>query len=169
MHLESFYFFGFEFRVIPFFRVVEICSRTSIPVKEMLVCPLGKEMALHFRIIAPRGHSITSHTWGLAQRPESKTPKYQSKNRNILKILKSYHLNILKVQSESSRLSIWDKLSFSLRIVPLIIHKNHFIYPLTIVHINIFENIFSQPKSQTPNNQASPPHIECPPGLLHSI
>ena len=49
MHLESFYFFGFEFwgilfsgfefRAILFFWVVEICSWTSIPVKEMLVCP----------------------------------------------------------------------------------------------------------------------------------
>ena len=49
LHLESFYFFGFEFwsilffgfefRVILFFWVVEICSRTSIPVKEMLLCP----------------------------------------------------------------------------------------------------------------------------------
>ena len=37
--LESFYFFGFEFSVILFFWVVEICSRTSIPVKEMPVCP----------------------------------------------------------------------------------------------------------------------------------
>ena len=51
MHLESFYFlglnfgtfyfFGFEFRVVLFFWVVEICSRTSIPVEEMLVCPPG--------------------------------------------------------------------------------------------------------------------------------
>ena len=49
LHLESFYFlglnfgafyfFGFKFRVILFFGVVEICSRTSIPVKEMLVYP----------------------------------------------------------------------------------------------------------------------------------
>ena len=37
--LRSFYFYGFEFRVILFFWVVEICSRASIPVKEMLVCP----------------------------------------------------------------------------------------------------------------------------------
>ena len=61
-------------------------------------------------------------------------------------MLKSYPLNILKVQSESS------KISFSLRIVPLIIHMNHFSYLLTIVQINIFEesqNIFSLPKSQT--------------------
>ena len=47
---------------------------------------------------------------------------------------------------------------------------NYFSYPLTIVQINIFEepqNIFSQPKSQTPNYRASPPvflTIECPPG-----
>ena len=39
---------------------------------------------------------------------------------------------------------------------------NHFSYPLTIVLINIFEgpqNIFSQPKSNTPNYRASPPPI----------
>ena len=34
-------FWGFEFRVLLFFWVVEICSWTSIPVKEMLVCPPG--------------------------------------------------------------------------------------------------------------------------------
>ena len=50
---------------------------------------------------------------------------------------------------------------------------NHFSYPLTIVQINIFkepQNIFSQPKSQTPNYRASPPVFlttECPPG--HNI
>ena len=36
---------------------------------------------------------------------------------------------------------------------------NHFSYLLTIVKVNIFEepqNIFSQPKSQTPNYRASP-------------
>ena len=46
---------------------------------------------------------------------------------------------------------------------------NHFSYPLTIVRIYIFEepqNIFSQPKSQTPHYRASPPVLlttECPP------
>ena len=42
---------------------------------------------------------------------------------------------------------------------PLIIHMNHFSYPLTIVQINILEepqNICSQPKSQTPKYRASP-------------
>ena len=39
LNFGAFYFFGFEFRVILFCWVVEICSRTSIPVKEMLVCP----------------------------------------------------------------------------------------------------------------------------------
>ena len=37
---------------------------------------------------------------------------------------------------------------------------NHYSHPLTVVQINIFEepqNIFPQPKSQTPNYQASPP------------
>ena len=36
----AFYFLGFKFRVILFFWVVEICSQTTIPVKEMLVYPL---------------------------------------------------------------------------------------------------------------------------------
>ena len=39
---------------------------------------------------------------------------------------------------------------------------NHFSYPVTIVQINIFDepqNIFSQPKSQTPNYRASLPRI----------
>ena len=45
------------------------------------------------------GHSITKHTGWLAQRSESKPPKYLSKNSNIKKMLKSYSLNILKVQS----------------------------------------------------------------------
>ena len=56
----------------------------------------------------PRGHSITKHTGvggGLARRSESKPPKYLSKNSNIRKMLKSYPLNILKVQSESSKIS----------------------------------------------------------------
>ena len=39
LNFGAFYFFGFKFRVILFFWVVEICSRTSIPVKEMLVYP----------------------------------------------------------------------------------------------------------------------------------
>ena len=74
-------------------------------------------------------------------------------------MLKPYHLNILKVQSQSSKISNLGKISFSLRIVLLIIHMNHFSYPLTIAQVNIFEepqNIFSQPKSQTPNYRASP-------------
>ena len=48
----------------------------------LLVCPpppLGKEMALHFCIIAPRGHSITKDTggWleGLSQKPQNIYPK----------------------------------------------------------------------------------------------
>ena len=47
---------------------------------------------------------MTKHTGGLAQRSESKTTKYLSKNSSILKILKSYPLNILKVQSENSKI-----------------------------------------------------------------
>ena len=40
LNFGTFYFFGFEFGVILFFWVLEICSPTSIPVEEMLVCPL---------------------------------------------------------------------------------------------------------------------------------
>ena len=129
----------------------------------MLVCPLplGKEMALHFRIIAPRGHSIAKHIGGggLARRSESKTPKYLSKNSNIFKILKLYPLRY------SPRLSIWDKFSFSLRIVLLIIHKNHFMYPLTIVHINIFEISFPNPNHRPQTIEPAPPYI-VPPGII---
>ena len=56
-------------------------------------------------ITIPGEHSITKHTGGLAQRSESKTPKYLSKNSNIRKMQKSYPLNILKIQSESSKIS----------------------------------------------------------------
>ena len=35
----SFYLLGFAFRVTLFFRVVEICDRTGILVKEMFVYP----------------------------------------------------------------------------------------------------------------------------------
>ena len=50
-----------------------------------------------------------------------------------------------------------------MRIVPLIIHMNHFSYPLTIVQINIFvepQNIFpnQNPRPQT-IEQAPPPRI----------
>ena len=53
------------------------------------------------------GHSITKHTGGggMARRSESKTPKYLSKNSNILKMLKSYPVNIPKVQSKGSKIS----------------------------------------------------------------
>ena len=75
----------------------------------------------------------------------------------------------------AQRLAIWDKFSFSLRIVPLIIHMNHFSYSQIVVQINIFEepqNIFSQPKSQTPNYRASPSifNYRVPPGSsVHAI
>ena len=51
------------------------------------------------------GHSITKHTGELARRSASKTPKYLPKNSNIEKMLKSYPQNILKVQSENSKIS----------------------------------------------------------------
>ena len=53
----------------------------------------------------PGGHSITKHTGGggLARRSESKTPNYLSKNSNIKKNAKI--INILKVQSDSSKIS----------------------------------------------------------------
>ena len=87
------------------FWVVEICSQMSIPVKEMLVCPPWERTWPFVSVLlAPGGHSITKHMGGLARRSASKTPKYLSKNSNILKILKSYSLNILKVQSESSEI-----------------------------------------------------------------
>ena len=89
-------------------------------------------------------------------------------------MLKSYPLNILKVQSKSPKISNRKQMFILLKIVPLIIHMNHFSYPITTVQINIFEepqNIFSQPKSQTPNYRANLPVFlttECPLGLLHN-
>ena len=69
-------------------------------------------------------------------------------------MLRSYPLNIPKVQSKGSKIAISDRISFSLRIVPLIIHMNHFSCPLTIVQINIFveaQNIYpnQNPRPQT--------------------
>ena len=123
-------------------------------------------------MILPGWHSITKHTGGgLARRSESKTPKYLSKNSNISKMLKSYPQIFLKYSPKAQRLETWDKISFSLRIVPLIIHMNHFSYPLTIVQINIFEepqNIFP---NQNPRPQTIEPApvfltVECPPGMI---
>ena len=110
------------------------------------------------------GHSITKHTGGgLARRSESKTPKYLSKNSNIRKMLKSYPLNNLKVQSKSSKISNLGQIFiFRLRIVPLIIHMNHFSCPLTIVQINIFE----EPQNIQPLVFLT---IECPPGLFGTL
>ena len=51
------------------------------------------------------GHSITKHTGGWLEGLSEKPPKYLSKNSNIRKMLKSYPLNIFKVQSESSKIS----------------------------------------------------------------
>ena len=74
-------------------------------------------------------------------------------------MLKSYPLNILKVRSESSKISNLEQIFIFTENCTLIIHMNYFSYPLTIVQIYIFEepqNIFSQPKSQAPNYRASP-------------
>ena len=53
----------------------------------------------------PGGHSITKHTggWleGLNQKPQTIYPKIAI----LKKMLKSYPLNILKVQSDSSKIS----------------------------------------------------------------
>ena len=58
---------------------------------------INDEMAL--KPAGPEGHSITKQTGGkgLAQRSESKTPKFLSKNSNIRKMVKSYSLNIPRV------------------------------------------------------------------------
>ena len=68
-------------------------------------------------------------------------------------MLKSYLLNILKVQSESSKISNLRQIFiFTENCTPNFIHMSNFSYSLTIVEINIFEepqNIFSQPIPQT--------------------
>ena len=80
-------------------------------------------------------------------------------------MLKSYPLNIPKVKSKGSKIS-WDKISFSLKIVPLIIHINHFRYPLTVVQINIFE----EPQNIFPNQNPRPQTIEpAPPPVFLTI
>ena len=61
-------------------------------------------MACFTCLSVPGGHFITKHT-GVAGRSEPKTPKYLSKNSKILKMLKSYPINILKVQSKHSKIS----------------------------------------------------------------
>ena len=63
----------------------------------------------------------------------------------------------------AQRLAIWDKFSFSLRIVPLTIHMNHISYPLTIVQINIFE----EPKIPFPNQNPRPQTIEPSPRIFN--
>ena len=134
----------------------------------------------HALNLHPRGYSTAKHMGGggLARRSESKPPKYLSKNSNIKNKLKPYLLNIPKVQAESSEISNLGQIFiFTENCTPtvLIIHVSHFSYPLTIVQINIFEephNIFSQPKSQTPNYRAIPSvflTIECPPPPLGNL
>ena len=72
----------------------------------------------------------------------------------------------LKYSPKAQRLATWDKISFSLRIVPLIIHMNHFSYPLTIVQINIFE----EPQNIFPNQNPRPQTIEpAPPPVFLTI
>ena len=84
-------------------------------------------------------------------------------------MLKSYPLNIIKVQSESSKISSLGQIFIFTENCTEIIHMNHFSYPLTIVQINIFEepqNIFSQPKPQTIEPAPLPIFLTvmCPPG-----
>ena len=88
-------------------------------------------------------------------------------------MLKLYPLNILKIQSDSSKISNLGQRYIFTENCTLIIHMNHFSYPITVVQIIIFEelqNIFSQPKSQAPNYRASTSPvfltIECPPGVI---
>ena len=77
-------------------------------------------------------------------------------------MLKSYPLNILRYSPTAQRSAIWDKFSFSVRIVPLTIHVNHFSYPLTIVEISIFEepqNIFSNQNLRPKTIEPAPPYF----------
>ena len=75
----------------------------------------------------------------------------------------------LRHSPRAQSLAIGDKVSFLLRIVPLIIHMNHFSCLLTIVQINIFEepqNIFFSTKIPDPKLSSQSPvylTIECPP------
>ena len=71
----------------------------------------------------------------------------------------------LRYSPRAQRLAIWDKFSFSLRIVPLIIHMNKISSPLTIVQINIFE----EPKISFPNQNPRPQTIEPAPSVFLAI
>ena len=83
----------------------------------------GAGVVTHLKPPPPRGHSITKHTggWleGLNQKPQTIYPK--------IALLKKMPKK--KYSPTAQRSAIWDKLSFSLRIVPLTIHMNHFSYP----------------------------------------
>ena len=120
--------------------------------------------------LQPRGRSITKLKggggWleGLSQKPQNIYPKIAkigdlpvSLSLYLFlcrKVLKSYPLNILMVRSESSKISNLGQIFvFTDNCTPNYPNES-FSYPLTIVQINMFEepqNIFSQPKSQTPN------------------
>ena len=125
----------------------------------IIIAPKYNNSLETFRYAIPRGHSITKHTGGLARRSKSKTPNYLSKNSNIRKVLKSYPLNILRYSPRAQRLAIWDKFSFSLRIVPLIIHMNIFSYPQLLFKLIFLKN----PKISFNNQNPRPQTIE--PGL----
>ena len=88
-------------------------------------------------------------------------------------MLKSYPLNIPKVQSKGSKISNLGQNFIFTENCTLIIHMNHFSYPLTIVQINIFEEpgpkISFPTKIPDPKLSSQPPvflTIECPPGTF---
>ena len=68
----------------------------------------------------------------------------------------------LRYSPTAQRSAIWDKFSFSLRIVPLTIRMNHFSYPLTIAQISFFEepqNIFSNQNLRPQTIEPVPPYF----------
>ena len=99
--------------------------------------------------------TIEFSSQGRAKRTESKTPKYLSKNSNIRKMLKSYPLNILKVQSRSSKVSNLGQIFiFTENCTPNNPYESfHF---FTIVQINIFE----EPQNTFPSQNPRPQTIE---------
>ena len=81
-------------------------------------------------------------------------------------MLKSYPWNILNVQSESSKISNLGHVSaISLRIVPLIIHMNHFSYP-KLMSKSIF---LKNSKISFPNWNPRPQTIEPAPPVFLTI
>ena len=79
-------------------------------------------------------------------------------------MIKSYPLNIPKVQSKGSKISnLEQNFIFTKNCTPNYPYRNHFSYSLTIVQINIFEG----PQNIFPNQNPRPQTIEPAPSYFN--